>query len=162
MFKKLEKVKHFKPKEREYEFVLYSFESKADFSSQKVLKGQSIVFISECYEEDGEYRHRIYYAACTNDLIKVGAACNWSTLSEKNVNCLGVLLIEIDMVETDLIADLLDDDCFSAVGEIPTVNSEELHFLQGNEDFFEKVTAGNKMQVVKWRILSKLTPSFHS
>ena len=153
MLEKIGKVKHIKPKEREYKFVLYSFDSQADFSSNEVLNGQSIVFLSERYEvEEGKHRHNIYYAACTNDLVKVGAVCNWTMLSEKNVNCLGVLLIESDMVEADLIADLLDDDSFSAIDIIPTVNSEELHFLQGNEDFFKKVTAGNKMQVVKDKI----------
>lgn len=152
MLEKLGRIKRIKPKEREYEFVLYSFDSQADFSSNAILEGQSIVFISERYEEEGKHRHHIHYAACTNDLIKVGAVCDWTTLSEKNVNCLGVLLIEYDMVEADLITELLKDDHFSAIDKIPTVNSEELHFLQGNEDYFEKVTAENKMLVVKDKI----------
>lgn len=152
MLKKIGKVKHIKAKDREYEFVLYSFDSQADFSSNEILNGQSIVFISERYEEEGKYKHRIHYAACTNDLIKVGAVCDWTTLSDKNVNCLGVLLIENDMDETGLIAELLNDGHFSAVDRIPFVNSEELHFLQGNEDYFEKVTAEDKIQVVRDKI----------
>lgn len=139
-----------KSKDREYKFKLYSIEGLTDFSSNDILEGQSIVFISERYEEEGKHKHNILYAACTNDLVKVGACCDWSFLSEKNANCLGILLISDDMKEKKVREDLLDIDLFSSLDEIPVINSEELHFLQGNENYFGKDTA--KMQVVKDKI----------
>lgn len=145
-------VKKITPKEREYKFNLYSFDNPLDLNSNDCLEGQSIVFISERYENEGKHRHHILYSACTNDLIKVGSYCDWTALNEKNANCLGVLLLEDDMVEAEVINELLDDDHFSRLGSIPTINSEEIHFLQGNEDYFEKVTVENKMQVVKDKI----------
>ena len=116
------------------------------------MEGQSIVFISERFEKEGKHGHNILYTACTNDLVRVGSYCDWTTLSEKNANCLGVLLIEDDMNEEVLITELLELDHFSDFDKIPVINSEELHFLQGNDDYFEKVTAENKMQVVKDKI----------
>ena len=56
------------------------------------------------------------------------------------------------MIEEELIAELLESNLFSSLEKIPVINSEELHFLQGNENYFEKVTAENKMQVVKDKI----------
>lgn len=47
MLERIGKYKKFKPKDREYSFTLYSFESKTDFSTNDILEGQSIVFISE-------------------------------------------------------------------------------------------------------------------
>lgn len=141
-----------KPKNVEYIFKLYSFEELKDFSND-ILEGQSIVFISEGYEtEDAKYEYRILYAACTNDLVKVGILCDWTKLSEKKANCLGVLLIDYDMNEEDMMAELLETDYFSGLERIPVINSEELHFLQGNNNYFEKVKADNKMQVVKDKI----------
>lgn len=152
MLEKIGKVKKFKPKEREYIFTLYSFEQKSDFSSNEVLEGQSLVFISERFERDGKYGHNILYAACTNDLVRVGSFCDWASLSDKNANCLGILLLENDMNEAEVIAELLEEDHFSDIDKIPSVNSEELHFFQGNEDYFDKVTAENKIQIVKDKI----------
>lgn len=152
MIEKLGLVKKITPKEREYKFSLFTFGQSVDFNSNEYLEGQSIVFISERYEKEGKFRHNILYAACTNDLIKVGSVCDWVLLNEKNANCLGVLLIEDDMDEAVVKEELLGDDYFSELGDIPTINSEEIHFLQGNEDFFKKVTAENKLQVVKDKI----------
>lgn len=56
------------------------------------------------------------------------------------------------MIESEVIVELLEEDHFSGFDKIPVINSEELHFLQGNDDYFEKVTAENKMQVVKDKI----------
>jgi len=139
------------PKEREYKFLLYTFEESSDLNSM-CLKGQSIVFISERYEKEGKQNHHILYAVCTNDLARVVSSCDWTVLNEKKANCLGVLLLKNDMDEVGTINELLGDKHFSAVGSIPTINSEEIHFLQGNEDYFEKVTAENKLQVVKDKI----------
>lgn len=152
MLERIGKYKKFKPKDREYVFTLYSFESKTDLSSNDVLEGQSIVFISERFEKEGKHGHNILYTASTNDLVRVGSFCDWTSLSEKNANCLGILLIENDMNESEVIAELLEEDHFSDFDRIPEVNSEELHFLQGNDDYFEKVTAENKMQVVKDKV----------
>ena len=152
MLVRIDKTKRFKPKEREYVFKLYSFESESDFSSSKILEGQSIVFISECFEKEGEPGHNILYVACSNNLIRVGSICDLTALTEKNANCLGILLIEDDMNESEVIAELLEEDHFSDFDKIPVINSEELHFLQGNDDYFEKVSAENKMQVVKDKI----------
>lgn len=152
MLEKIGKCKKFKPKEREYSFTLYSFESQSDFSSNDILKGQSVVFISERYETDDKHGHHILYAASTNNLLRVGSVCDWASLTEKNANCLGILLIENDMNEEEVIAELLETDHFSGLSKIPVINSEELHFLQGNDDYFEKVTAEDKMQVVKDKI----------
>ena len=112
-------VKKVTPKEREYRFSLYTFEQPLNLNSDECQKGQSIVFISERYEDDGKHRHHILYAACTNDLVKVGSICDWTALNEKNANCLGVLLIEDDMNETEVINELLEDDHFSGLGSIP-------------------------------------------
>lgn len=133
-------------------FKLYSFEEQKDFSSNDLLEGQSIVFISERYDKEGKYGHHVLYAASTNDLLKVGSICDWTALSDKKANCLGVLLIDSDMIEESVIAELLESNTFSNIEKIPVINSEELHFLQGNENYFEKVTAENKMQVVKDKI----------
>ena len=139
-------------KDKEYEFHLYSFEEQKELIANDILAGQSIVFISERYETEVKHRHNVLYAACTNDLVKVVSICDWTALSDKNANCLGVLLIEGDMNEDQLISGLLEHSLFSGLEKIPVINSEELHFLQGNEDYFEKVTAENKMQVVKDKI----------
>ncbi len=152
MLEKIGKIKKFKPKEKEYVFTLYSFGSKSDFSSNEILEGQSIVFISERYEKEDKHGHNILYAACTNDLVRVGSICDWTALTEKNANCLGILLIEDDMNESEVIAELLGEDFFSDFDKIPVINSEELHFLQGNDDYFEKVTEEGKIQVVKDKI----------
>lgn len=152
MIESLGKVRRIKPRDKEYEFDLYSFEQKSDFSTTDILEGQSIIFISERYEKEGKYGHHILYAACTNDLEKVGSVCDWTTLTEKNANCMGILLIKNDMNETEVIAELLEEDHFSDIDSIPVINSEEIHFLQGNDDYFEKVTAENKIQVVKDKI----------
>ena len=150
----LKKVRKIQSKDKEYVFKLYSFEGQNDFFiDDKLLDDQSVVFISERYEkEDGKFCHNILYAACTNDLFKVVSICDWTALSEKKANCLGVLKIDGDMIEEELIAELLETNMFSSIKKIPVINSEELHFLQGNENFFEKVTAENKMQVVKDKI----------
>ena len=152
MLAPLGKVWKIQPKDKEYVFKLYSFEGQKDFSfDDKLLDGQSVVFISERYEkEDGKYIHNILYAACTNDLFKVVSICDWTFLSEKKANCLGVLLVDGDMIEEELIAELQESNLF--IEKIPVINSEELHFLQGNENYFEKVTADSKMQVVKDKI----------
>ena len=145
-------VKKITPKTREYKFSLYTFEQSLDINSNNCLEGQSIVFISERYEDEGKHRHHILYAACTNDLVKVGSLCDWTELNKRNANCIGILLIEDDMDESDVINELLEDNHFSGLESIPTINSEDVHFLQGNEDFFEKVGSGNKLQVVKDKI----------
>ena len=152
MLAPLGKVWKIQPKDKEYVFKLYSFEGQKDFSfDDKLLDGQSVVFISERYEkEDGKYIHNILYAACTNDLFMVVSICDWTSLSEKKANCLGVLLVDGDMIEEELIAELQESNLF--IEKIPVINSEELHFLQGNENYFEKVTADSKMQVVKDKI----------
>ena len=152
MIEPLGKSKRITPKDREYKFILYSFEQPADFNSNNVLKGQSIVFISKRYEENEKFSHDILYIACTNDLIKLGASCNWQSLTENDANCLGILYIEKDMVESKVIEELLDDNHFSDFDSIPTVNSEEINFLQGNENFFEKVAAEDHLKVVKDKI----------
>ena len=152
MFSFLGEYKSIQLKERELAFKLYSFESTTDFSSNDILLGQSIIFISDRYESEGTPCHHILYAACTNDLTKVGRLCDWTALSEKNANCIGVFLIERDINEEDMIAELLDTEFFSSVENIPIINSEELHFLQGNENYFEKVIADDKIQVVKDKI----------
>lgn len=152
MLVSLERVRKIKPKEKEYVFKLYSFEEQKDFSSNDLLEGQSIVFISERYYKEGKYGHHILYAASTNDLLKVRSICDWTTLSEKKANCLGILLIDGDMNEESVIAELLESNSFSDLEKIPVINSEVLHFLQGNENYFEKVIAENKMQVVKDKI----------
>ena len=140
-------------KDKGYVFHLYSFEGQKDLIANDFLEGQSVVFISERYEtKDGKYSHHILYAACTNDLVKVTSICDWTALSVKKANCLGVLLIDGDMNEEQVIAELLESSLFSDLEKIPVINSEELHFLQGNENFFEKVTAENRMQVVKDKI----------
>lgn len=152
MIESLELVMKFTPKEREYRFSLYSFEQPSDFCSNEHLKGQSLIFISERYKKGKGFFHNILYAASTNDLVRVGSICDWTTLNEKKANCLGILLLEDDMEEAAVISELLKDNHFSDIVSIPCVNSEEIHFLQGNEDFFEKVTAENKLQVVKDKI----------
>lgn len=152
MIEKIGFVKKITLKEREYTFNLYAIENQLDLNSNECLKGQSIVFISERYEIEGKYRHNVLYAACTNDLVAIGNICDWTALKEKKANCLGVLLIEDDMVEADVVNELLNDKHFSALGSIPTINSEEIHFLQGNEDYFKKVTAENRLQVVRDKI----------
>ena len=140
-------------KGKKYVFTIYPFKEKNDICDNVSLEGQSVVFISERYEkEDGEFCHNILYAACTNELSKVVSICDWSALSEKKANCFGVLLIDDDMIEKELIAELLKTNLFSSIKKIPVINNEELHFLQGNENYFEKVTAENKMQVVKDKI----------
>lgn len=116
------------------------------------MKGLSLVFISKRYENENQYSHHILYAACTNDLVKVGNICDWTYLNEKKANCLGILLIENDMIEAEVIKELLEVDLFSTIDSIPRVYSEEINFLQGNENYFEKVTAENKMQVVRDKI----------
>ena len=149
----LEKIEKIQSKDKEYAFKLYSFEGQKDFFfDDKFLDGQSVVFISERYETEGEHSHNLLYAACTNDLFKVVSICDWTALSEKKANCLGVLQIDCDMIEEELIAELMESTLFSSIDKIPVINSEELHFLQGNENYFEKVTAENKMQVVKDKI----------
>ncbi len=152
MIQSIGKVKKITPKDREYKFILYTFEQPTDLNTDECLEGQSIVFISERYEKEGEHRHNILYAACTNDLVRVGSLCDWTALNEKNANCIGILLIEDDMNEAVVISELLEDSHFSEIESIPTINSEKIHFLQGNEDYFEKVTAENKIQVVKDKI----------
>ena len=99
MLDPIENILKIKPQEREYEFNLYSFEERKDLTSNDFLEGQSIVFISERYETGGKYGHHIHFAACTNDLFKVESICDWTALSEKKANCLGVLLIDSDMNE---------------------------------------------------------------
>lgn len=143
----LEKVWKIRSKNKEYVFKLYSFEGQKDFFiDDKLLDGQSVVFISERYEkEDGEFCHNILYAACTNELSKVVSICDWIALTDKKANCLGVLMIDGDMNEEEVKADILESSQFSYIEKIPVINSEELHFLQGNENYFEKVTAENKM-----------------
>ena len=148
----LEKVSKIKCKDKEYTFKLYSFEEQTDLYSLGKLPKQSIVFISKYTETNGKYCHNILYAASTNDLRKFGALCDWASFSEKNANCFGVLPVEENMNEEEIIAELLETDEFSRVDKIPVVNSEELYFFQGNEDYFEKVTAENRMQVVKDKI----------
>ena len=152
MLEPIKNILKIKPKEREYEFNLYSFEERKDLTSNDFLEGQSIVFISERYETEGIHGHHIHFVACTNDLFKVVSICDWTALSEKKANCLGVLLIEGDMNEEEVKEELLENELFYSIEKISTINSEELHFLQGNEDFFEKVTAEDKMQVVKDKI----------
>lgn len=150
----LKKVRKIQSKDKEYVFKLYSFEGQKDFFiDDKLLDDQSVVFIAERYKkEDGKFYHNILYAACTNDLFKVVSICDWTALSEKKANCLGVLKIDGDMIEEELIAELLETNQFSNIEKIPVINSEVLHFLQGNENYFEKVTAENKIQVVKDKI----------
>lgn len=152
MIENLECVEKVVLQNREFKFNLYSFEGSSDFTSCEILMGQSLIFLSNRYKKNEQFMHKILYAACTNDLEKVGSVCDWTALSENNVNCLGVLLIEDDMDEAGVINDLLRDDHFSEIERIPTINSEEIHFLQGNEDYFEKVTAENKLQIVKDKI----------
>ena len=82
----LERVRKIKPNEKEYVFKLFSFEEQKDFSSNEILEGQSIVFISERYETEDKFRHHILFAACTNNMVKVGNACDWTVLSDKKAN----------------------------------------------------------------------------
>lgn len=152
MLEKIDRIMKFKPKEKEYVFTLYSFESKSDFSSNEILKGQSIVFISERFEKEGKHEHNILYVASTNDLVRVGSVCEWTSLTEKNANCLGILQIGDDMNESEVIEELLGNVYFFDFDTIPVINSVELHFLQGNENYFEKVSVENKIQVVKDKI----------
>ena len=152
MLTSLKKIWKVQSKNKEYVFKLYSFEKQKDLSANDLLEEQSIVFISERYENDGNYSHNILYAASTNDLVKMVSICDWTSLSEKNANCLGVLQIDGDMIEEEVKAELLESSLFSGIEKIPVVNTEKLHFLQGNENYFEKVTAENKMQVVKDKI----------
>lgn len=145
----MENIQIINSKGKKYIFTIYPFEEKNDICDKVSLEGQSVVFISECYETKGGNSHNVLYAACTNDLAKVVSICDWTALTDKKANCLGVLLIDCDMIEEELIAELLESNQFSNLEKIPVINSEELHFLQGNENYFEKVTAEDKMQVVK-------------
>lgn len=72
----LERVWKIKPKEKEYVFKLYSFKGQKDFSSNDLLKGQSIVFMPERYEAEEKYNHNMLYAVSTNNLVKVISICN--------------------------------------------------------------------------------------
>lgn len=56
------------------------------------------------------------------------------------------------MEEKEVISDLLESGKFTEIDCIPTINSEGIFFLQGNEDYFEKVTSENRIQVVKDKI----------
>lgn len=148
----MENIQIINSKGKKYIFTIYPFEEKNDICDNVSLEGQSVVFISECYETEGKNSHNVLYAVCTNDLSKVVSICDWTALSEKKANSLGVLLIDSNMIEAELIAELLESNLFSSIEKIPVINSEELHFLQGNENYFEKVKAENKMQVVKDKI----------
>ena len=139
-------------KGKEYTFTIYPFEEKNNICDHVSLEGQSVVFISECYETEGKNSHNVLYAACTNDLAKVVSICDWTALTDKKANCLGVLMIDEDMNEEEVKADILESSQFSYIEKINVINCEDLHFLQGNENYFEKVTAENKMQVVKDKI----------
>lgn len=152
MIQSIGRYKIIKSKDIEYKFTLYSFEKSSDFDSNDCLEGQSIIFISERYEKDGKFSHNILYIACTNDLKKVAGMCDWTLLNEKNANCIGVMSLNTDMEEKEVVRDMLDSGKFPEIESIPIIDSEEIFFLQGNEDFFEKVTTENRLQVVKDKI----------
>ena len=94
----MENIQIINSKGKKYIFTIYPFEEKNDICDNVSLEGQSVVFISECYETEGKNSHNVLYAVCTNDLSKVVSICDWTSLSEKKANCLGVLLIDDDMI----------------------------------------------------------------
>lgn len=56
------------------------------------------------------------------------------------------------MVEAEVIEEQFGDDLYSKVETIPIINSEKIHFLRGNEDYFEKLMVENKLQVVRDKV----------
>ena len=67
MLTPIENDQRIQSKDREFVFKLFSFENKTDFDSNEILLGQSVIFISERYENEGKYYHHFLYAARTND-----------------------------------------------------------------------------------------------
>lgn len=63
MLTPLEKVSIIQTTDKEYEFKLYPFEEQKDLIANDILEGQSIVFISDRYETEGQHRHFVFYAA---------------------------------------------------------------------------------------------------
>ena len=55
MLTPIENVQRIQSKDREFVFKLFSFENKTDFDSNEILLGQSVIFISERYENEGKY-----------------------------------------------------------------------------------------------------------
>lgn len=134
----LKKSKTFTPCGVEYKFCLYSFDAPSDFLSSDIIKGQSLVFISNrVVDDEDKATHSILYAATTNNLAYMSQNCDWTTLQTNNANCLGVLRLDKDINETIVIEELAKDRHFSEV-QFNDATAEEIHFLQGNEDYFDK------------------------
>lgn len=149
MLEYLKKTISFTPCEFEYKFMLYSFDTPNDFLSSEIINGQSLVFISNRVIEDEEKAsHTMLCAATTNNLTCFSQNCDWETLQVNNANCVGVLRIDKDIDEAIAIEELAMDSHFSEV-QFKDATAEEIHFLQGNEDYFEKngISAANLTDV---------------
>lgn len=151
MIEYLKKTKSFKPCEMEYKFNLYSFDAPNDFLSSEIINEQSLVFISNRVVDDEEPSHTILYAATTNNLAYMSQDCDWDILQTNNANCVGVLCLDKDVDEKIAIEELTKDSHFSKV-QFKDVTSEEIHFLQGNENFFVKNGIDSNLDVVKDKI----------
>lgn len=138
MLEYLKKTISYTPCEIEYKFLLYSFDAPNDFLSSEIINGQSLVFISNrVVDEEGKTSHNVLFAATTNKLAYLSQICDWEVLQANNANCIGVLRITKDIDETIAIEELAKDSHFSEV-QFKDATAEEIHFLQGNEDYFEK------------------------
>lgn len=134
----LKKSKTFTPCGVEYKFWLYSFDAPSDFLSSDIIKGQSLVFISNrVVDDEDKATHSILYAATTNNFAYMSQNCDWTALQASNANCIGVLPLGKDIDESIAIEELAKDSHFSEV-QFKDATAEEIHFLQGNEDYFEK------------------------
>lgn len=138
MLKYLNQTISFTPCEIEYKFMLYSFDAPNDLLSSEIINGQSLVFISNrVIDEEEKASHTMLCAATTNNLTYLSQNCDWEVLQANNANCVGVLRIDKDIDETIAIEELAKDSHFSEV-QFKDATAEEIHFLQGNEDYFEK------------------------
>ena len=134
----LKKSKTFTPCGVEYKFWLYSFDAPSDFLSSDIIKGQSLAFISNrVVDDEDKATHSILYAATTNNFAYMSQYCDWTALQASNANCIGVLPLGKDIDESIAIEELAKDSHFSEV-QFKDATAEEIHFLQGNEDYFEK------------------------
>lgn len=134
----LKKSKTFTPCGVEYKFWLYSFDAPSDFLSSDIIKGQSLVFISNrVVDDEDKATHSILYAATTNNFAYMSQNCDWTALQTSNANCIGILPLGKDIDESIAIEELAKDSHFSEV-QFKDATAEEIHFLQGNEDYFEK------------------------
>ena len=70
---------------------LYSFDAPSDFLSSDIIKGQSLVFISNrVVDDEDKATHSILYAATTNNFAYMSQNCDWTALQTSNANCVGV------------------------------------------------------------------------